>query len=83
MDKEIESFINQYSKQKNKINLIAEALKQSAKQDKTAIQNLPDGSTKEITSIFDGNKTLYRASTNGKNVMHFTSAEDAKAYLDK
>ena len=83
MDKEIQSFVDEHNKKKSQINLITEALKKSSKQEKTAIQNMPDGSTKEITSIFDGNKTVYRASTNGKNVMHFTSADDIKSYLDK
>jgi ATP-dependent Clp protease ATP-binding subunit ClpC len=83
MEKEIESFIKQHENTQSKINLITNALKQSSKQEKTAIQNMPDGTSKEITSLFDGYKTVYRASTNGKNVMHFTSAEDAKSYLDK
>jgi hypothetical protein len=83
MEKEIESFIKQHENTQSKINLITNALKQSSKQEKTAIQNMPDGTSKEITSLFDGYKTVYRASTNGKNVMHFTSVEDAKSYLDK
>jgi energy-converting hydrogenase Eha subunit F len=83
MEKEIESFINQHTQTQSKINLITEALKQSSRQEKTAIQSMPDGTSKEITSLFDGYKTVYRASTNGKNVMHFTSSDDAKSYLDK
>jgi hypothetical protein len=83
MEKDIKSFTDKYNKTQDKISKLTEAFKSMQTADKDVVVTTSNDTKKEISSIFDGSKTIYRASTNGKNVMHFTSLDQAKDYLDK
>ena len=83
MEQEIKSFTEKYNKTQEKISQLTQAFKNLQTLEKDAQFSKTDESKKEITSIFDGSKTIYRTSTDGKNVMHFTSLSDVKDYLDK
>jgi hypothetical protein len=83
MEQEIKSFTEKYNKSQENISKLTQAFKNMQSVEKAVEVKKSDDTKKEITSIFDGNKTIYRASTNGKNVMHFTSLERAKDYLDQ
>jgi hypothetical protein len=83
MDQEvINSFLKKSEERKERIERIKNALSSTAFQEKAAEIDLGNGK-KEISSIFDGNKVIYRASSDDKNVFYFTNPKLMQSYLER
>lgn len=82
MDKIQEDFIKTSLQQKNKINLIADALKFSTSEPKIATKDLPDGSIQKVSEIFSSSgNSIYTVEKNDKNTMTFSSKKQLMDFL--
>lgn len=81
-DNILENFIKKNEERRNRIDQIKGALSSTSFEERTAVMETNHGN-KEISSIFDGNKTVYRASTDDKNVFYFTNPKLIQSYLER
>ncbi len=84
MDKQIKSFMEFTEKSRAKIDNIANALKATQFEHKTAEKSLADGSKQQVFQMQgrDG-KPVYVASRDDKNTMTFSTKKQLMDYLDE
>jgi len=81
-EKVIENFLKESEERNKRINQLKSVLSSTTFEEKTAAIDLGNGK-KEISSIFDGNKVIYRASSDDKNVFYFTNPKLMQSYLER
>lgn len=78
----IENFLKESMERNERINRLKNVLSSTAFEEKTASINTGSGE-KEISSIFDGQKIIYKASSGDKDVYYFTNPKLMQSYFER